>query len=82
MSPLKTDVDKSDNVSVLVARYLRVIERARVSNVSPEAVFEVLRMEAGEWQEDQLSAAVAAVQQSNNVSASSPHDPIRADKLA
>ena len=82
MSPLKTDVDKSDNVSVLVARYLRVIERARVSNVSPEAVFEVLRMEAGEWQEDQLSAAVAAVQQRNNVSASSPHDPVCADKLA
>ena len=63
MSPVKINFDKSDNVSTLVARYQFVIERARISNVSPEAVFEVLRMEASEWQEDQVSAAVLLVQQ-------------------
>jgi hypothetical protein len=64
MSPVKTDFDKSDNVSELVARYQLVIERARISNVSPEAIFEVLRMEASEWKEEQISAAVLRVQQS------------------
>ena len=63
MSPVKITFDNSDNVSTLVARYQLVIEQARINNVSPEAVFEVLRMEASEWQEDQISSAVLLVQQ-------------------
>ena len=66
MSPVKINFDKSDNVSTLIARYQLVIEQARLSNVSPEAVFEVLRMEASEWQEDRISAAVQIVRQREN----------------
>jgi hypothetical protein len=63
MSPVKSTPGETGNVTDLVARYLLVIERARISNVSPDAVFEVLRMEAAEWQEDQLEAAVLLVQE-------------------
>lgn len=63
MSPVKSKPGDAGNVADLVARYQLVIERARISNVSPDAVFEVLRMEAAEWQEDQLEAAVLLVQE-------------------
>ena len=61
MSPVKSIPGEVGNIADLVARYQLVIERARVSNVTPEAVFEVLRMEAGEWHEDQVEAAVQRV---------------------
>ena len=63
MSAVKVPPGQTDKVGVLVARYQDVIERARVSNVSPDAVFEVLRMEAAEWNEDRLAAAIALVRQ-------------------
>jgi hypothetical protein len=63
MSPVKSTPGEKGNVADLVAKYQLVIERARISNVSPDAVFEVLRMEAAEWQEDQLEAAVLLVQE-------------------
>ncbi|MET3900460.1 hypothetical protein ABIB57_004426 [Devosia sp. UYZn731] len=63
MSPVKTPPGQSDAVSDLVGRYQQVIERARSSNVSPDAVFEVLRMEASEWHEDTIAAAILLVQE-------------------
>jgi hypothetical protein len=61
MSPVKNPPGQSGSVSDLVARYERVIEQARASNVSADAVFEVLRMEASEWNEDRISVAVEMV---------------------
>lgn len=61
MSPVKSIPGEAGKVADLVARYQLVIERARISNVTPEAVFEVLRMEASEWHEDQIAAAVQLV---------------------
>ena len=66
MTPVKSPQGESGSVSDLVARYQLVIDRARVSNVSADAVFEVLRMEAAEWHEDQLSAAILLIQQRDN----------------
>lgn len=63
MSPVKSIPGGGGNVADLVARYQLVIERARISNVTPEAVFEVLRMEASEWHEDQIAAAVLLVKE-------------------
>lgn len=62
MSPVKNPAGESGSVSDLVARYEMVIEQARAKNVSPDAVFEVLRMEASEWNEDRIGAAIEMVQ--------------------
>jgi hypothetical protein len=61
MSHVKNPPGQSGSVSDLVARYERVIEQARASNVSADAVFEVLRMEASEWNEDRISVAIEMV---------------------
>lgn len=63
MSPVKSIPGEAGEVADLVARYQLVIERARISNVTPEAVFEVLRMEASEWKEDQVAAAILLIQE-------------------
>ncbi|MEO8683988.1 MAG: hypothetical protein ABI414_04015 [Devosia sp.] len=63
MSPVKNSPGDTGSVDDLVARYQHVIEKARISNVTPDAVFEVLRMEAAEWREDQVEAAILLVQQ-------------------
>ena len=63
MSPVKSPPGQSDAVSDLVGRYQQVIELARLSKVSPDAVFEVLRMEASEWHEDRIAAAIVVVQE-------------------
>ena len=63
MSVVKVPPGQTDGVGVLVARYQEVIERARASNVSPDAVFAVRRMEAAAWNEDRLAAAIALVRQ-------------------
>jgi hypothetical protein len=66
MAPVKSPPGQSGSIPDLVARYQLVIERARVSNVSPDAVFEVLRMEASEWNEDRITSAIAAVKERND----------------
>lgn len=61
MSPVRIPPGQHGKVGDLVMRYQAVIERARVSNVSPDAVFEVLRMEAAEWSDDQITDAIERV---------------------
>jgi hypothetical protein len=65
MSPVKSPPSESGSVSDLVARYQMVVERARISNVNAEAVFEVLRMEATEWHEDKIDAAIVLLKRRN-----------------
>lgn len=68
MSPVKSPPGQSDSVSDLVARYQMVVERARISNVNADAVFEVLKMEATEWREDQIDAAIVLLKQRDSAS--------------
>ncbi|MDB5613582.1 MAG: hypothetical protein JWQ22_1235 [Devosia sp.] len=68
MSPVKSPPGESGSVSELVARYQMVVERARKSNVNADAVFEVLRMEAVEWREDQIDAAIILLKQRDTAS--------------
>jgi len=67
MSPVKSPPGEPGSVSELVARYQMVVERARVSNVKVDAVFEVLRMEAAEWNEEHIDDAIAVIKQRNSV---------------